>query len=494
MKLWLFALMWVPTVLAAHPCVGCHEAAVKEYAASAMGRSITPGPVRSKASFLHEPSGSRFVVGSGGGKMRHSMVRNGITAEYPIEFAVGSGDHAQGYVVRIGPSLFQSPIAAYRQRKRWDIAPGYELMVAPDFNRRVTAECLQCHSTSVEASVQPITCERCHGETVRHLARPARDTIVNPARLSGAERDSVCEQCHLNGEARVERPGSKIESFQVGRRLEDFYAVILYDRPDGGLKVVSHVEQLARSKCQAVTSKLWCGSCHSAHGAAPSVTRVCQQCHPKLPAQHTASSAPCHTCHMPKRPARDGGHTAFTDHRIQRKAAPSSGTEAVTGLRVWRGSGDTSVDERSLGLAYISVGERDGSAEFLNRGHRLLAGVYNRFPRDADVLSSLGMVLFLKNQNADAITLLKGAIGVRGRDAAIREKLAVVLRAAGQLEAAKQSLEKAIEIDPSRETAYHLLADMQTTVENRRVALERYLRFNPQSVIAREALAKLPRP
>jgi hypothetical protein len=48
-------------------------------------------------------------------------------------------------------------------------------------------------------------------------------------------------------------------------------------------------------------------------------------------------------------------------------------------------------------------------------------------------------------------------------------------------------LERAIEVDPSIEAAYHALADMKTGVERRRV-LDRYLQFQPKSLIAREAV------
>lgn len=57
-----------------------------------------------------------------------------------------------------------------------------------------------------------------------------------------------------------------------------------------------------------------------------------------------------------------------------------------------------------------------------------------------------------------------------------------------------QELEKAIELDPALEPAYHLPADMQPSPGKRREVLERYLKFNPKSILAREALARLSRP
>jgi len=54
----------------------------------------------------------------------------------------------------------------------------------------------------------------------------------------------------------------------------------------------------------------------------------------RLAPAHQASSRDCISCHMQREPARDGGHTAFTDHRIPRvppanKASNGSGLKLV---------------------------------------------------------------------------------------------------------------------------------------------------------------------
>jgi tetratricopeptide (TPR) repeat protein len=399
------------------------------------------------------------------------MERNGRSAEYAAAYRIGSGNHATGYLVRIGNWLFQSPISHYRKKNVWDVAPGYEAMGRPDFNRRVTAECLACHSSGAEDALEPIGCGKCHGAFEQHLKRPARDSIRNPARLSADDRDRVCENCHLTGEARIED------------------TVFVYDRPRNDLRVVSHVEQLALSECaQRSERRLWCGTCHDPHGRKVDVSKRCRDCHrTALPETHTAFSE-CTSCHMPKRDAVDGGHTAFTDHRIQRKPDTKTGADPV-GLRPWRAISYPALRERNLGLALIAVGERDGSEQFINEGYRRLAAVFPKWEKDADVLASLGMVLFLKDQKADAVKLLKAAVAQRS-DAALLEKLAIVQRSAGDAKAAVQSLERAIALDPGRESAYFFLADWQSDAEGRKRVLERLLAIFPQSLIAREALAR----
>ncbi len=474
------------------PCARCHPKQAESFAGSPMGRSVSAPHSGEAAVFTHSASGSRFAVRFEGQTLLQRLERHGIVSEYPIAFAIGSGNHGQGYLVREAGKLFQSPVAWYRSGGKWDVAPGYEQMTAPDFNRRVTSECLLCHTAGGEEEARSITCERCHGDSEQHLRRPSRANIVNPARLARDERDSVCEQCHLNGEARVLNPGEDFAAFRPGRRVEDFFSVFVYDRPGGGLKVVSHAEQLALSACQRQTGRLWCGTCHQPHGEKTDVTARCRECHSTLPSQHPASTSACTVCHMPKRPAKDGGHSAFTDHRIQRRPEESGGDGRPTALRAWRSPADTALARRNLGLAYVMTAERDGTAEFFNRGYGLLAGIYPRFPKDPDVLSSLGMVLFLKDQKANAVKLQQAAVALRPKDSRLYEKLAVIRRSLGENGQAAAALEKAIALDPTRETAYHLLAELQPTAALRQAVLERYLRIVPRSVIAREAIAKLP--
>ena len=66
---------------------------------------------------------------------------------------------------------------------------------------------------------------RCHGGTEEHLRRPVPGSIVNPAKLHGAARDSICEQCHLSGCDRVLNPGKNFEDFRPGMRLEEVFTV-----------------------------------------------------------------------------------------------------------------------------------------------------------------------------------------------------------------------------------------------------------------------------
>ena len=125
-------------------------------------------------------------------------------------------------------------------------------------------------------SAESITCERCHGSSERHLRDPRAATIVNPAKLEPGARDSICEQCHLLGVGRVLNPGKKFGDFQPGQRLEDVFTTYRYVSPQGAdaekFKVISHVEQLARSTCARRAT----GAC----GAEPATIRTISRLNP----------------------------------------------------------------------------------------------------------------------------------------------------------------------------------------------------------------------
>ena len=463
----LCLLLTALPLAANHPCQSCHPAQVSAFARTPMGNAIGPAPPASPGAFTHAPSQSRFDSFTRGSQMWHRLTRGPLSAEFPIALRIGSGAHAAGYLLRHGNTLFQSPAALYRQNQLWAPAPGYEQHPRLDFDRRVTPQCLACHSSGDPANPQPIACHQCHGDPTAHLAQPSRASITNPARLAPAARDAVCESCHLTGETRIGP------------------LTIVYDRPRQDLRVVSHVEQLARSECAAQSAgKLWCGSCHAPHGPAIDVNATCHSCHSSLPTSHPASPQPCATCHMPRRPASDGGHSAFTDHRIQSRPATSS--LGPSQLRVWRDAGTPFERERALGLASIEIGERDGAPELIQDGYRRLAALIARLDRDPDVLAALGMVLFLKDQKADARKLLRTAVSLRPDDPALREKLALLEKSLGDLPAAITHLERAVALDPLSPRAWFLLAECQPA--QRRAVLTRYLRLVPQSLLAREAL------
>jgi len=506
------ALLW--TLAAALPaagdpaCASCHPKQTAGFARSGMANSLGRPADQPGGSFAHAPSGSRFTIAAEGG-MRHRVARGGLAAEYPVEYFIGSGRKGHSYLVRLGDYLFQSPASYYTARAGWAVSPGYDADPAPDFDRPVTTDCLFCHAGRARPvagtlnryqgppfAVAAISCERCHGPAETHLARPAAGNIVNPAKLPPRARDSVCEQCHLAGEARIPNPGREFPDFQPGREMEEVFAVYV-DAAAGNPRVTGHAEQLGRSACaRASAGRLWCGSCHDPHEPAADPARYyrerCLACHGAgLLERHARPVENCAGCHMPRRPASDIPHTSVTDHRITRRSHAEPAPAPSQQLAAWR-EPPAPLAQRNLGLAYVSAGERHGSAPHRNEGFRLLTGAEPAFPKDAPLLTALGHLLLLRNRPVEAVRFFERALDAEPAQAAHHVHLAAAQQEAGQSRSAIRNLERALALDPSLARAYRLLAGIyggrKQPVLQRQV-LERYLRFAPQNLEARRALA-----
>jgi tetratricopeptide (TPR) repeat protein len=411
-----------------------------------------------------------------------SRENGGETSNYKVEFVVGSGNHASGYLVDIGGHLFQSPVAYYKSRQAYGLAPGYEDTPDPDFTRPVGEECLLCHSgkalhvsgtlNSFRAPVfaaEAITCERCHGPVERHLADPRASTIVNPARLEPAARDSVCEQCHLFGVARVPNPARQLSDFVPGQRLEDTYTIFHDAAPAGAsagdFKVISHVEQLALSACARNSKgRLWCGTCHDPHDKPlqplPYYRSRCLACHAAaFPAAHPAKDSDCLACHMPRRSAKDGGHSAFTDHRIERRPDTLPSPPANTGIVAWR-QPSPDLQQRNLGIAYIDVGMQRHSSQFIVEGYRILTEVQRQFTDDPEFFKWIGEALLLAKQVPEAKLALERALQLDPDSALSHAGAAAPYLVEGNTAAATTHLERAVALDPLYLPAVSTLTDL----------------------------------
>ena len=516
---------------AAHPCraavgdacVPCHPDEVSGYLQTGMGRSISRTAELGAASFDHEFSASSFAIRVTESGIVQSVERGGFAAEYPIDYVIGSGNAAFGFLVRVGSYVYQSPVSYYAKRKRWDMAPGFERHPSPDFDRPVLHECLWCHAgrpspvphtqnryAEPVLQAEVISCDRCHGPAQAHLARPSAETIINPVRLPPDERDSVCEQCHLAGEERVLNPGMNFGDFRPGMRLEDAFSVYVSDfgteRPDQ-FKVVSHFEQLALSQCYKQSgSRMWCGTCHSPHERPENPSghyrSRCLECHGTgLADQHAKPEESCVDCHMVRRPSFDSGHSAFTDHLISR--APAETTEAVvtaSRLRPWREPHGPALAQRNLGLAYVRLGRRRQLAGFLDEGASLLARLVQDGSLDAVGLEALGSALLSKNAPPGSglselgAELVNQALADAPDIPAHYRTAAASEWQAGDPAKAIDLLGQAIRLDPQNRTAYQVLARIHEESSRRREAIgawERYLQLVPQSIFARAAVRDL---
>jgi predicted CXXCH cytochrome family protein len=489
-------------------CATCHPREAKRFFASPMGQSIGRTDDVGGGHVEQQSSGSEVWIEVRHGQMTHRLSERGLTAEYPVAYQVGYGVRGKSYLVNVGDYLLESPVSWYRDHG-WDISPGYEGLRLIDFDRPVTETCLFCHANAARftdadqrrvapGSLTAITCERCHGNGEEHVRHPIERNIVNLANLPTAERDSICEQCHLEGDTRVVNPKRSPESFRAGSKLEDTLVTYLYESRGGA--AVSQVEELAQSRCARVSGgKLWCGSCHDPHGErvnrALQVKAVCTSCHQKLSsAAHSPQIKECVTCHMPTRPTSNIAHVSVTDHRIRRpgEAEPAEG-HAENSVYAWR---EPLIEfrQRDLAIADLRIGSERRRQATIEEGVRLLQALpANQQNDDAAALSALQSIYLMTSAPAKALALSEWAEAAEPSSATFAMNLGIALKRAGDGQRAATQLLKAIELDPSLMQAYAELAvlyDEEHRPEDAREIISRFLAWNPQSIQFR--LARTP--
>jgi hypothetical protein len=437
-------------------CKPCHTQLYNAYIASPMAR--TSGVV------------SRTVPGA----FKNVRIDNSGHARWDnnvrkLDYFVGSGAHGRSYVFAQNGFLFQSPFTWYTQQSKWDASPGYEHDRNLRWSRPIEPNCLWCHASqprhiygTINRYADPpfsdgVTCERCHGPGSEHVAGKGR--LVNPAKLDAPQRDAVCAQCHLSGEARIEKAGKRLAMYRPGDLLSEYVA--FFTAEGGAMKATSHYEKFEASTCkQASGDKLWCGTCHSPHRTV-SANEACQSCHTP---SHCNRGPDCASCHMPKQRVVDGGHGVLTDHSIPRGAKSGSRTPNWK-LRVWPGyeSG-----RRELGLAYAEVSlrtqnrqQRDAAIELLEaaapdpevmvrlgylleqkgdvtRAAQLYRDGSRLQPNAVTALVNLGAIEGRRGNYDSAITLWRRALVANPAQPEAARNLSLLLRALGRTSEAAQ--------------------------------------------------------
>lgn len=464
-------LLAVAVFVGSEACRICHGGIAEAYAKTAMARAS--GRVETVAPARFTAAGQRYEIGAD-----RTLRFEGGTAR--MDYYVGSNAAGRTYLSERQGWLFELPVTWYAQKGRWDASPGYEGDAEVRLTRAVEPSCLQCHASRVRPVLGTqnrygdppfleggVGCERCHGAGSEHVKDPARARMVNPARLDAERRDAVCSQCHLTGEARIERAGRKFGEYRAGERLGDYATYFVWALGRRDLKVTSHVEKLAGSACKgAAGEKLWCGTCHDAHTNADKTQAACLSCHVEA---HRREER-CADCHMPRTRAVDANHGVMTDHSIPRTGR---GVAAPVGraLVPFLGVGD----DRALGLAYAEMG--DGRArEFLLRAA----------PQDWAVRLRLAV---LESDPGRAAVLYEAVLKENPYEPAALVNLGTYLARVGRTEEARKLWERALAVNPAIEEAVMNLALIVPEGKAREV-LVRYLEFNPVSRKARGRLGK----
>jgi len=399
----------------------------------------------------------------------------------PIDYFIGSNAAGRSFLREWNGYLFELPVTWYAQKKTWDASPGYEREPYVRLNRAVEPGCLLCHSSQVRPVLgtqnrygdppfleNGVSCERCHGPGSEHARNPGKNRMINPAQLDVERRESVCSQCHLSGEARIERPGRRFAQFQAGDLLSDYATYFVWRGGRKDLKATSHVEKLAASACRTASGgTLSCLTCHDPHTNADHTQAACITCH----AQAHRQQETCVTCHMPKTRSSDAGHGVLTDHGIPRSAkppAPAVSSELIPFLGV--------ADDRALGLAYAELGDKRA------REHLQRAG-----PSDWPVRLRLAV---LETNPSRAVTLYESVLKEKPGETAALVNLGALYASAGRTEEAAALWERALAANPAIEEAVLNLSRIRPPAAAT-ILLKGYLELNPASPAAHEGLAAI---
>jgi predicted CXXCH cytochrome family protein len=517
-------------------CARCHEAIAREYAATPMAR--TSGLARAdftEAVFTHPASGVHYRMVDEGGKAFLEYERGGpaaIKGKQELQYYIGSNAAGRSYLFSADRYLFQSPVTYYAQSKRWGVSPGYESDLEMRWNRPVDANCLFCHSTQSQPIygtqnrfADPpfkhggVSCERCHGPGSLHAQGKAK--LVNPGELDPARRDSVCAQCHLSGEARVALPGKGIAQFRPGEKLADYVTYFVFEgAARGGLKVNSHVENMAQSMCKRKSGdRMSCLSCHDPHSipkpqeSAAWFRGRCLQCHrsERMTGVHAgkpASDLDCAGCHMPKSRAVDGGHGVMTDHSVPLRGA-ASGTDPEAARKTAAPDATRKLipfpgyrsDGWMLGLAYAEVATPDGDKSHEDEALRLLSAELNARQQtgvakpagavDGELFARLGFLYGRRGDAARAARAYETALRIDPGRVDAMVNLGGIYAGQGRLEEAEKLWREALLRNAGLTEASINLARLyfsQKKLSLAREILTRALRFDPDSGQLRQLL------
>jgi len=450
-------------------CRPCHTKIYESYSVTPMARSSGRVIATFPGRFRHAASGVDYHIDARG------AVRFG-DAEKQLDWFIGSGAAGRSFIYSQDGFLYQAPITFYSQKGAWDVSPGYENDTSTRWNRPIESNCFFCHASQARPifgtqnrfSSPPfaqdgVGCERCHGPGSDHIAGNGR--MVNPAKLDPQRRDSVCAQCHLSGEARINKAGRSIAMFRPGELLSDFVTYFVFESANvTGVKATGYVEKLYSSRCKIASGdKLWCGTCHETHRARdPSAVvayyrEKCLSCHQVADCQRGLD---CRGCHMPRTRAVDGGHGVLTDHSLPRKlSAFRSDRPQAWQLVPFK---DFDADARSLGLAYADVNLRTQDKNQQNQAVLLLG----RGPRDGEVLARLADLYSRQGNRTRAYQFYNDAFRADPNSV-------VVLVNLGGLEAERGNAARAIELWQSALERNPGLVEAATNIETLLNALGR---------------------
>ncbi len=442
-------------------------------------------------------------------------------ARCELAYFVGSNTRGRTYLFERDGYWFETPVNWYAKKRVWDMAPNYLTAGEMPLTLPVDANCLHCHVSSVAAALPGarnhfaaapfahggIGCASCHGDATEHMRTKGKAPVLNPAKLDAARRDSVCLQCHLEGETAVYRRGHSLATYRPGDALFDSVSYFVHQGEVGpGRRATSQYEALLQSACKRASGdRMTCTTCHDPHAsqtAATPAARVafyrakCLSCHTgaKYATAHHPEQSDCAMCHMPRLASEDIAHEQVTDHRIQIvDIASRSHLETSQNLRESGALvpiGDEKATDRELGLAYAQMAQRGDrqSGETALKLLRKAEALETITAKDAELHTELG---FLEQESGDIHASdreYRAALVADPDDGTARGDMAVLFAGTGDYVTAVRLWQRVFDSDPAQAAAGYNLALGQCRLgrkEDAQATLKRLLSFAPDDQPAR---------
>jgi Flp pilus assembly protein TadD len=485
-----------------------------------------------EGSFTHQASGVHYRIfkRDGAGWLSYARPAEAtggyLNGEVKLAYFIGSNTRGRTYLFERDGYWFETPLNWYAKKGVWDMAPNYLGVREMPLTLPVDANCLHCHVSGVAAALPGarnhfagapfahggIGCASCHGDAEEHVRTKGKAAVLNPAKLDAARRDSVCLQCHLEGETAVYRLGHSLATYRPGDALFDSVAYFVHRGevgPEG--RATSQYEALLQSACKRASGdRMTCTTCHDPHASETTATAVervafyrskCLSCHTgaKFATEHHPEQPDCATCHMPRSKSEDIAHEQVTDHRIQ---VPTAGSGSAAALERAGKSGalvpigDEKPTDRELGLGYAQMaqhGDRE-SGEMALELLRKVEALEATTVKDPALHTELG---FLEQRSGDihgADGEYRAALAADPDDGTARGDMAILFAGTGDYATAVRLWQRVFDADPGQAAAGYNLALGQCRLgkkEDAETTLERLLRFAPDDQRARGLAASL---
>ena len=507
-------------------CAKCHKQIYDTYErtpmAQASGRAVDgliPGD------FTHAASGIHYQIFLKDGRAWLSYQRmsdsplRALDGKQELLYYLGSGRRGRTYLFQQEGYWFEIPVNWYAKKKVWDMAPNYLHATEMPMTLPIDPGCLRCHAGGVQISLPGarnhfagapfahggIGCEACHGDASAHIAQNGKGPILNPSRLDAVRRDSICLQCHLEGEVSIARAGHTLTSYRPGDNLFDHVAYFVHKQETGAPgRATSQWEALLQSQCkQKSGDRLTCTTCHDPHSSPSPREQVsfyrskCLACHSgaTFAETHHPENPDCTSCHMPRQPTADIAHEQVTDHRIQR--LPDLMLKDTAGIsKVLTAIGDQSASGREYGLAYAQLaqhGDHFASSEALRFLKAAEVSMDDK-TSDPELHTQLGFLEQISGNKTQAESEYEEALRDDPLNSAAAGNLAILKIQSEDTADAMRLLQSVFSHDPSQLAAGYDLAVTQCALGNTVTAqqtLSRLLRFSPDDGRARQFAAAI---